>query len=384
MAGGGEWTPNLEVAASGGGCVIASNFIRAAKAAACGLTGCLMIAGIARAQVCDQTARQPRPIEMGVAGGAINSILLSHHQLSCFGGTFGSLVEDANGQYILSNNHVLARQNAAKKGERQVQPGLEDLNCARAGGNSVATLSRFVRLTFRASKENTVDAAIALVNPDDVVASIKNIGAIDSVIKSSPLGIDVMKMGRTTCLTSGTVTAVNVNVTVDYSETSPGTRLANFIGQHLIAGDSGVSAPGDSGSLIVTDTTCPQPVGLLFAGSSSATIANPAAAVADALSVSWVGTCSSVRSGASVSDATPAASMPAAVTSATAVRDAHAAELMKIPGAIGTGIGIGDAVGQAAIIVLVKSDSAQARAAAPSSVGGTPVRLFETGTIFAY
>ena len=36
------------------------------------------------------------------------------------------------------------------------------------------------------------------------------------------------------------------------------------------------SAAGDSGSLILTnDSTCPQPVALLFAGSHTSTIANP-------------------------------------------------------------------------------------------------------------
>ena len=47
------------------------------------------------------------------------------------------------------------------------------------------------------------------------------------------------------------------------------------------------SAGGDSGSLIVTDVT-QQPTGLLFAGSTTHTIANPIQAVLAALGVTIV------------------------------------------------------------------------------------------------
>ena len=57
-------------------------------------------------------------------------------------------------------------------------------------------------------------------------------------------------------------------------------------GQVLING-SGFSAGGDSGSLIVTDNTSHNPVALLFAGSSTTTIANPIREVLTKLVRSW-------------------------------------------------------------------------------------------------
>jgi hypothetical protein len=89
----------------------------------------------------------------------------------------------------------------------------------------------------------------------------------------------VKKSGRTTGLTTGTITAVNVTVDVTYStQCGIGSQKARFVNQIAI-GPGGFSAGGDSGSLIVEDVaTCPRAVGLLFAGSSTITIANPISA----------------------------------------------------------------------------------------------------------
>jgi hypothetical protein len=57
---------------------------------------------------------------------------------------------------------------------------------------------------------------------------------------------------------------------------------------------------------------------------------------------------------------------------------------MKIPGAVGTGIGVGDTPGQPVIEVYVKRVTPAAQAAAPADVEGVPVRLIETGGIVAY
>jgi hypothetical protein len=48
--------------------------------------------------------------------------------------------------------------------------------------NKVARLSKFVRISFLASGENTVDAAIAQVLPGDVTPTILNIGNISSAV----------------------------------------------------------------------------------------------------------------------------------------------------------------------------------------------------------
>src|SRR5262245_59120254 len=62
----------------------------------------------------------------GTSGGNIKDITTQF----CCSGTFGSLVKDGGGaQYILSNNHVLARTGQAAGGEDVSQPGLIDNSC---------------------------------------------------------------------------------------------------------------------------------------------------------------------------------------------------------------------------------------------------------------
>src|SRR5690606_12962998 len=80
----------------------------------------------------------------------------------------------------------------------------------------------------------------------------------------------------TTGLTKGTVTEVNLTVSVCYVPRGPFGcgGSATFTGQIGISPGT-FSSGGDSGSLIVTDNSSRNPVGLLFAGSSTRTIANP-------------------------------------------------------------------------------------------------------------
>ena len=66
---------------------------------------------------------QSRPIPLGTSGGSIRDSSWSF----CCGGTLGALVQDSQGvQYILSNNHVLARSNRGLIREAIIQPGLID------------------------------------------------------------------------------------------------------------------------------------------------------------------------------------------------------------------------------------------------------------------
>jgi hypothetical protein len=85
-----------------------------------------------------------------------------------------------------------------------------------------------------------------------------------------------MKYGRTTGQTSGMIQGTNTIVNVTYD-----VGVARFIGQLLIGG-GGFSAGGDSGSLIVLSgkgANQRKPVGLLFAGGTGFTVANPIDAV---------------------------------------------------------------------------------------------------------
>jgi hypothetical protein len=161
---------------------------------------------------------------------------------------------------LLSNSHVLAQAGEAKLGDGISQPGRVD------GGNvndHVAALLDFAPLKTAGS--NQIDAAIALV--DDSIkldaGSVAGIGAF-TFANGDPLvpGTKVMKVGRTTALTHGEITAVELDdIVVDYDI---GTIV--FDDQIEIKGlpDAPFSKPGDSGSLVVNDKA--QAIGLLFSG----------------------------------------------------------------------------------------------------------------------
>ena len=71
---------------------------------------------------------QTGPIELGTSGGNGNDSIIDAqaHTITCCGGTLGSLVTRGGTQYILSNNHVLAKSDTAAMGDPIVQPGLID------------------------------------------------------------------------------------------------------------------------------------------------------------------------------------------------------------------------------------------------------------------
>lgn len=167
--------------------------------------------------------------------------------------------------YILSNNHVLANSNAASLGDPILQPGPFDGGTNPA--DRIATLSRFVPINFAAGTTNLVDAAIAEGQFHDLDREIYWIGSVRGWRRKAnvTVGTLVKKTGRTTNFTTGRITTINATVDVGYG----GGRVARFIDQIVT---TNISAGGDSGSLVLTlDNVA---VGLLFAGSSVATIVN--------------------------------------------------------------------------------------------------------------
>jgi hypothetical protein len=109
-------------------------------------------------------------------------------------------------------------------------------------------------------------------------------GKPKSTTASASVGMQVQKYGRTTALTKGRVYATNATVNVQYDQ-----GVARFVGQIIIT-PGNFSAGGDSGSLVVkSDRNANEnnkPVGLLFAGSQTITVANPINAVLSAFGVS--------------------------------------------------------------------------------------------------
>jgi hypothetical protein len=355
----------------------------------CLLVG-IVFATSARAQnICDQTALFPRPIPLGISGsnlGAFGAASGAGGHV-CFVGTLGSLVQDGSGnQYILSNNHVIAKQNRAVIGAPIVEPGLGDQDCKLVPANKVARLSKFVRIDFRPSKLNDIDGAIAKVIPGrvDPQGTILNIGEISSTpLPSNQIvpGLMVRKMGRTSCVTTGMIQATNVLTMVSYERAFP--VVANFQSQIAVTGAFGV--PGDSGSLVVTSGPCPQPVGLLFAGGGNMTFLNPIPAVLSELGVSFVqGSQCSALTASTGSVAPEVATDDVGIKAATSVRDNHLSTLTHIPGAVGNGISVDDATGAPDIVVYVEKLTPAVQAAAPTSLDGTAVKLIETGKIVAY
>jgi hypothetical protein len=208
----------------------------------------------------DPSGRFARPVPTGVETG--------HPNISA--GTIACRVKDVHGNvYALTNNHVYADGNNASIGDNVLQPGSYDGGVNP--GDAIGTLADFEPIVFSRKAKNEIDAAIALSSTDDLGTGTPSggYGTPNADIVGAVLGQPVQKFGRTTGLTKGEITGINATVKVSYG---PG-QTAKFVDQ-IIIGPGGFSAGGDSGSLIVTDDGNNNPVGLLFAGSSTITIGN--------------------------------------------------------------------------------------------------------------
>jgi hypothetical protein len=209
----------------------------------------------------DPTKWCERPVYIGVSTGNVGE---------CSAGTIGCRLE---GGYALSNNHVFAREGKADTGSIIVQPGLYDTKCAYASANNLGTLYMAVPISFSDTASNEVDAAVADVGENLGQSTPPGgYGIPGSIPVDAALNMQVQKYGRTSKLTTGRVRGLNATILVRYDS-----GVARFVNQIMI-GSGGFSRAGDSGSLIVTQGDC-NPVGLLFAGGSGATFANPITSV---------------------------------------------------------------------------------------------------------
>ena len=343
-----------------------------------------------------------RPSFLGISGGNYNSLTAT----SCCAGTLGALVQDAKGHdFVLSTNTVLARvststgSSKAQAGEKIVQPGLVETGCFQDPGDGIGTLTRWVPLNFGLHNNNSVDAAIARVQPGMLNGDIFNIGPISSSIVPAdelPIGYYVQKMGRTTCLTEGQIDGIDATGKVAYTNNScrtMGAGNANFSHQVLISPTStgGLFATttggaSDSGALVLTEESCPRAIGMIFASTANGiTVINPIAKVLKALKVELVGGCvngdtSTLKAG-DQTDAAAAeqAALRASIEVVRAVKDRHEQELLALDDVAGTAIGRGDNGGQAAMLVLVKKDTAEIRAKIPAQIEGVPVKIIASG-----
>jgi hypothetical protein len=171
---------------------------------------------------------------------------------------------------VLSNNHVLADENRGRAGDDILQPGRYDHG--KNPKDTVAILTRFVPLDFDGI--NHVDGAVA-----DIAALVhfdaQSLDSRGNLLggRTSPITgrENVYKIGRTTGLTKGVITAIEVdNVSVSYDQ-----RSAVFDSQIEIQGvaDDTFAAGGDSGSLVVDENNLA--LGLLFGGTLQEGVKNP-------------------------------------------------------------------------------------------------------------
>ncbi|HWZ42216.1 MAG TPA: hypothetical protein VNW97_02010 [Candidatus Saccharimonadales bacterium] len=234
------------------------------------------------------------PIQLGTSGGNATDVTLVTGGRECCSGTLGSVISRGGVDYILSNNHVLAKSDkgtTGPTGDIITQPGLVDNSC-NPGANMVAHLTEFAPLkpaTSPGPAPKNVDAAIGQIvaGTVDATGAILDLGAASgTAIAAAPpsnvalappaIGLPVAKVGRSTSLTCGSITSINNTVSVAYDANCGGAVAftSTFSNQIFISGN--FSASGDSGSLVVSSAQA-RPVGLLFAGTTSpaGTIANP-------------------------------------------------------------------------------------------------------------
>jgi hypothetical protein len=201
------------------------------------------------------------------------------------------------------------------------------------------------------------------------------------------LGMRVAKSGRTTGLTCGAVSAVDLDVSVEYFDDCAETRpylTKVFTHQLALSGDR-FSDAGDSGALVV-DTANAEPVGLFFAGGVDAAgvvegVASPAPEVLNELgalgtngtSYSFVGGADHAVSCLSYGDSTVAEAQREPLSTVEMARSQQAlfaARLLVNPsqGILGVALGkSSDRPGEAAVVVYV--DEA-ANPNVPAQVGG--------------
>jgi len=168
---------------------------------------------------------------------------------------FGIPIEKT--KMILTNNHVAADENKGSFGDYILQPGSLDRGTAR---DVIGTLFSYVKLI------NGIDVDAALVEPineNDLDEWILEIGEVKDV-REPVVGLEVLKSGRTTGLTSGRIISTNATINIRY-DMGVLTLKDQILTTKMVEG-------GDSGSFLVDKQN--NIVGLICAGSSTVSVAN--------------------------------------------------------------------------------------------------------------
>lgn len=249
------------------------------------------------------------------ASPAQPGVSIGHYKITA--GTFGAVVKDrkTGEPLILSNNHVLAngsngKDNRAKMGDPILLPGPHDggtleksvigrlhkfqpvqkvytqSTCAKAAAvqfwanamMKVMAPAYKVKFLRQSEAPNTIDAALAKpTDPSKLNSRILEVGDIKGVAEAE-VGMNVIKSGRTTGVTTGTIKAVHATVQVDMGD-----------GEEAVFSDQIIATPmsqgGDSGALVLDEKH--RAIGLLFAGSDKTTVFNRIQNVMDQLDITF-------------------------------------------------------------------------------------------------
>jgi hypothetical protein len=183
--------------------------------------------------------RKIRPVPAGVSVGT-----------PLGSGTAGLIVTNAKRAdrlFLLSNNHVLNRNNTTAYSET-IQPGGAD--SGKTGSDRIGRLDRFVRL--KKNGVNLLDAALSVPLRNAVLKpAYFGIGTVPGHVTGYKVGDRFIKTGRTTGKTTGTVHSVHTDLKVNYGKFG---RLGtvSLKNQTVITGKKPISLPGDSGSVWLT------------------------------------------------------------------------------------------------------------------------------------
>jgi hypothetical protein len=220
-----------------------------------------------------QAGFRQRPL---IAGISMASEKVTGGTLGCFCKSIRP--DEENNRYALTTGHVLGSLEGGHPGDVVLQPAMGDV---ATPADRIGTVARFLPIERGRHARNLADAGIALIDPE--IAINNSVCGVDPLKGSRPprRRMQVVKHGRSTQITEGTITdyPIHVVVTLKHADLS---LVARFNNQMRIepSDQLAFAEGGDSGSLII-DKESNQAVGLFFAAPDTGAyaFANPIEAV---------------------------------------------------------------------------------------------------------
>ncbi|WP_039235236.1 hypothetical protein [Clostridium sp. K25] len=209
-----------------------------------------------------------RPVQLGYNIG----VALNKAQ-----GTLCCIVKDISNYYILSCNHVLALENTAPINSPITQPSF--LNHGNPLTDTIAYLYKYIPLDFSFKGISLSDCAIAKINNPSLVSNhIATLGPILGITPPS-LDLSIRKIGKTSEITYGNITATHVTIRCAYN-------TGYTIFKNQLAANA-ITKEGDSGALLADLKN--NAIGMLIGGNlGSLSIYSPITLILDLLKVNLV------------------------------------------------------------------------------------------------